>query len=84
VTIDLDPGVAILIGIWARERLTEYRRNGKVPPAGLLKLGNELQPVHVADMIRAEQNAERCRRYRARKRGESVPVRKPGPAKSAA
>jgi len=82
-----DPALAAWVARAIRERAAVWRRNGLQPPAGALALADELLPSRVADRHAAPDPAERARalarertrRWRARQRGEDVPLRRPGP-----
>jgi hypothetical protein len=60
---------AALLAVALRRLARDLERDGYALPGDLGKLADALlSPEHVATCRRAEQNAARCRRYRARKR----------------
>jgi hypothetical protein len=90
LVIDVDEATALHLGVALRvyglpEMQRVWRRNGlELPPALLDLAHHQLAVDRVVDTDPADRArrlaAERCRRYRARKRGEVVPLRRPGPA----
>jgi hypothetical protein len=87
--LDVDAKTAMHIGLALAYYLPGLeracRRDGIEVPAELFGLASQLHPDRIAERIAAERPnklaAARNRRSRARKRGEDVPVRRPGPAK---
>jgi hypothetical protein len=81
VQIDLATAAHVRVALAAH--LRAMRRDGVVVPAGLADLAEQLEPERIAARMRAERPnrlaAARNRRSRARKRGENIPLRKPGP-----
>ena len=80
-----DPRTAMFTANAIRERAAQWRRNGLAAPPEVLELAAALLPqpsLSLRDRDAAEHARglarERSARYRARQRGEDVPLRKPG------
>lgn len=83
ITLQVPPGLAVRVGIALRAYAQDLRRAGVEPPPDVVALAESLQPDRVATRTAEERARElaaaRCRRSRARKRGDPVPLRRPGP-----
>ena len=86
--LDLPPSIRRHLAYAVRDRMATLRRNGITPPPELAELADLLAPPkkivtrpETAAERAKRQDRERSRRYRARRRGEPVPPRRPGPSK---
>lgn len=82
-----DPRLARWIATAIRDRAAVWQRNGLAVPPDVLELADLLLPEGSSRPSRVRDEAVRRRtlaqarssRYRARQRGEDVPLRRPGP-----
>jgi hypothetical protein len=83
--VNLDPATQAHLRVAVRAHIRQLRRNAVPVPAGLLDFIRELEGCNEPSPDPAAQTrvltAERVRRYRARRRGQDVPKRRPGPQK---
>lgn len=90
IIFDLSPTLRRHVAYALRERCSQLKQNGLVPPPELIELAEALYPSRSSPDRHAEPDpderrkalaAGRTARWRARQRGEPVPLRRPGPSR---
>jgi hypothetical protein len=82
----LSPALRAHVAVAIRAHIRQLQRDGLAAPDGLAALAAVLWPDdrNLGDERGRVLARERMRRWRARRRGEDVPLRKPGPCRRSA